>query len=326
MAPKHLHPFEIERRRVWVLTNLQGRVLRLGGWFLLGAVLAQLLFVPYWDAELSAVPVLRSGIHLLPVLAVVGGLATLVLQGLCTHETYHHEVFASPAAVTRVRLGFPVIALTAALTLTLPAVAFSPGYPRLTAPYIAAYAGLSGLSLALGIEYGSKIVWDYTKPTEPSFTRLGAAGGLVLIAVVGLGFHVLEPDGSVLERLAVTIAALAPGAVGWLWFTHHYELWQRRETDSRDYDEPSALAYTFVRDSRGVSVLAGLVFGVGLPVVFGVHRLATSGVDPERASVALVYADGIVDALVYGGTALVGIVVLAGLGYLLGNALFERPD
>lgn len=325
MAPRNLHPYEIKRRREWVLSRFHGRFLRLGGWFAVGGILAQLLFVPYWNTEISAVPMLGAELYGISVLAVVVGLAVVLLQVFCTHETHHHEVFASPAEITRIRAGFPVIATTLALTLTLPAVASSTEYPVLALPYTAVYGALGGLSVALGIEYVSKIAWDYTKPTVPSFTRLAVAVLVALGSASFLGSSLLGPADSLVERAGVMIAGVAAGAVVWLWFVHHYELWQRRESDEREYNHSDSRAYAVFRESSLLSVFAGLVVGSGLPIVFGVQRLARSGVSPERATVGLVYSHGVVHSVLYLLTVVTAMLVVCGGGYLLGKALLSDP-
>ncbi|WP_154658678.1 hypothetical protein [Halopiger djelfimassiliensis] len=275
-------------------------------WFIFGIFLVQPVLLVSADQPLSELPVLGWHPGLAPLAVTTIGCSLLIYKFLLIqeHSLHSQPPFNTPEWISKQRIALLFLSVTFALTILIPlfhGMNIPEGKPA--SPFNDTFLQLSGLAVLLSYKYISKVLWDMLELTKNEFRAFGVMLlALAVVMISSLNFPMLSSvdlslrqNAKMMVTSGLIIASLYVGV--------SRQLNSLRESYPEDTGSPQSRPLAILRESRLVSVGAGTIVGIGLPLAASVETARNAGVE---------YGDMlIIDHLITGYmSAVLGIVAL----------------
>lgn len=251
-------------------------------WFLFGVFLVQPVLVVSADQPLSELPVLGWHPGLAPLVVTTIGCSLLVYKFLLIQENSLHSqpAFSTPEWVSKQRIALLFLSVVFALTILVPlfyAMNIPEGEPA--SPFSDTFLQISALSALLSYKYISKFLWDILEPSKQEFRVFGLlllTLAVIMIATLNLPIFTsvdfsLRQNAKMILTSGLIISSLYVGI--------SRQLNGFRDSYPEDTGDPQSRPLAIIRESRLVSVIAGTIVGIGLPLAASVQTARDAGVD-----------------------------------------------
>lgn len=287
-----------KRDPTYVIGRFSKRAKRSLYWFIQSAVfVGGPLFTILWSRSIEMFSSFGLDPALPPLFIAVVGLSILILQILCIHEDIHHSSYPAPSSMRRVRLGFVIFAPVLAFTLLSPVLTNTEENLMLPFPYNSAFTAVSALSVALTVEYFSKVWYDYRSDYFPSPKEVFIVLSIAIVIIFLVLFPAIGSMFSIYERIALVITSIATGSILYIWFSLHYQLWSSQKTPNGSRSKSGV--YQLFNRSRTFPLVGGVLTGFGLPMAFAIRRLQDLRTDLGQTDIVIVFLSGLFGVISY---------------------------
>jgi len=251
-------------------------------WFILGIFLVQPVLIASTDRSLSELVIIGWYPGLAPLAVTTIGCSILIYKFLLIQEYSLHSQppFNTPSWIKKQRIALILLSIVFSLTILIPlfyGMNIPEGKPA--SPFSDTFLQISTLSAVLCYKYVSKILWDVLEPSKHMFRAMG----ILLLALAAIMILLLNipifSNVDISPRQNTKLLFTSGVTIMLLYLGISSQLNKFRDSYPEDAGKPQSRLLSIIRESRLVSIGAGAIVGVGLPLAASVHTVQSAGLD-----------------------------------------------